>query len=332
MNNSGYKKNKIKSDRPKLLKDDEYKKILEHSYNGEIDINWIINNLNISKSTAYRTMQELNLTHASESTINIIKEYINGSSTEELSKKYNCTTVNIRNLLKRRNIKIRKSRYFANFRYFNKIDTEFKAYILGFIYADGNLFNNTLKIAISEKDKEILEKFKEDIKCNNPILFIKSNLKNRQDQVSLSITDVDLRNDLIDKGVIENKTFKIVFPSYNKVPKKLIHHFIRGYFDGDGCICVYKVKFIRNNHKYINTKCCINIVGTEQFLTELKKILENNNIKCNSKLYKRHKERFNNIRTLVISGKQNCKSFYKFAYKDSNVFLSRKYERFKNIN
>ena len=130
----------------------------------------------------------------------------------------------------------------------------------------------------------------------------------------------------------ENKTFKIVFPSYNKVPKKLIHHFIRGYFDGDGCICVYKVKFIRNNHKYINTKCCINIVGTEQFLTELKKILENNNIKCNSKLYKRHKERFNNIRTLMISGKQNCKSFYKFAYKDSNVFLSRKYERFKNIN
>ena len=93
MNNSGYKKNKIKSGRPKLLKDDEYKKILEHSYNGEIDINWIINNLNISKSTAYRTMQELNLTHASESTINIIKEYINGSSTEELSKKYNCTTV-----------------------------------------------------------------------------------------------------------------------------------------------------------------------------------------------------------------------------------------------
>ena len=69
MNNSGYKKNKIKSGRPKLLKDDEYKKILEHSYNGEIDINWIINNLNISKSTAYRTMQELNLTHASESTI-----------------------------------------------------------------------------------------------------------------------------------------------------------------------------------------------------------------------------------------------------------------------
>ena len=243
MNNSGYKKNKIKSGRPKLLKDDEYKKILEHSYNGEIDINWIINNLNISKSTAYRTMQELNLTHASESTINIIKEYINGSSIEELSKKYNCTTVNIRNLLKRRNIKIRKSRYFANFRYFNKIDTEFKAYILGFIYADGNLFNNTLKIAISEKDKEILEKFKEDIKCNNPILFIKSNLKNRQDQVSLSITDVDLRNDLIDKGVIENKTFKIVFPSYNKVPKKLIHHFIRGYFDGDGCICVYKVNW-----------------------------------------------------------------------------------------
>ena len=38
MNNSGYKKNKIKSGRPKLLKDDEYKKILEHSYNGEIDI------------------------------------------------------------------------------------------------------------------------------------------------------------------------------------------------------------------------------------------------------------------------------------------------------
>ena len=64
MNNSGYKKNKIKSGRPKLLKDDEYKKILEHSYNGEIDINWIINNLNISKSTAYRTMKELNLTHA----------------------------------------------------------------------------------------------------------------------------------------------------------------------------------------------------------------------------------------------------------------------------
>lgn len=219
-----------------------------------------------------------------------------------------------------------------NERYFENIDSEEKAYWLGFIAADGCVYKNKqsyrLQINLKGSDIDHLKKFQKAI-CSDYKITEKKVGKAQSNTCQLKINSTKMCNDLIKNNIIERKSIIFEPPILNK---NLMNHFIRGYFDGDGCICVYKVKFIRNNHKYINTKCCINIVGTEQFLTELKKILENNNIKCNSKLYKRHKERFNNIRTLMISGKQNCKSFYKFAYKDSNVFLLRKYEKFKNIN
>ncbi|MDY4183935.1 MAG: LAGLIDADG family homing endonuclease [Candidatus Onthovivens sp.] len=47
------------------------------------------------------------------------------------------------------------------------------------------------------------------------------------------------------------------------MPEEYIHHFIRGYFDGDGSISKYQKK---ENYKY---SYHINIVGTQDFITKL---------------------------------------------------------------
>lgn len=40
-------------------------------------------------------------------------------------------------------------------------------------------------------------------------------------------------------GVNFRKTFDLKMPN---IPDEMIRHFIRGYFDGDGCICKYLIK------------------------------------------------------------------------------------------
>lgn len=42
--------------------------------------------------------------------------------------------------------------------------------------------------------------------------------------------------DLINKGCGINKSLILKFPDETQVPQNLISHFIRGYFDGDGCV------------------------------------------------------------------------------------------------
>lgn len=45
-----------------------------------------------------------------------------------------------------------------------------------------------------------------------------------------------MSSDIAKIGGIKCKTHLLTFPSINVLPYELIPHFIRGYFDGDGCI------------------------------------------------------------------------------------------------
>ena len=81
----------------------------------------------------------------------IIEEYLNGSSLAALSRKYNISPYRIKNLLQKNNVSIRsrneqnkyspqnQRKYFINDNYFDNIDCEDKAYLLGFLAADGSI-------------------------------------------------------------------------------------------------------------------------------------------------------------------------------------------------
>ena len=316
--------------RPCIVND--LKLVEEMAYLNMINKYDIMEKFNVSMKTAERIMKKLNLTHSSSQTICIIKEYLNGTSTKELSRKYSMSTNNIVNLLKRRNIERRQSKYYANFNYFENIDTEDKAYFLGFIYADGNLYKNTLKIYINQRDEDILYKFKKYIKSDHPLkksIVKNDNFKNPSNMVRIEITSPKIRNDLIKWGCYENKTFNITFPK--QLSENLLKHFIRGYMDGDGrSFSYYKLS---SKSKYCGyEKYCIGICGTIDFLESLRTIFQNElHLSVTAKLANRFPERNNNIRCLKISGKQQVLKLLDWLYQDSTVFLDRKKEKYNQI-
>ena len=162
--------------------------------------------------------------------------------------------------LKRNNIEIKKWRKNQfNDHYFDEIDCEEKAYFLGFLWADGNNFyseeRGKVSIKLSEKDREILEVFKKLIQYESPLQHVKNiqctdkngKIHNCKDAYSLNLNSLRMSKYMDFIGLHPNKTDTLRLPSFGIVPENLYHHFIRGFFDGDGSISKHIQKF-RNKY------------------------------------------------------------------------------------
>lgn len=141
--------------------------------------------------------------------------------------------------IKRRSNSINSKKYKCNDNFFNIIDTEEKAYWLGFMYADGYIISDrdAIGLSLSTEDIKHLDKFLISLNANNKISRYTNNIN--REYARVIIYSNKLKNDLISHGCLENKTFKLDFPN---VDENLVHHFIRGYFDGDGSLSKHKVK------------------------------------------------------------------------------------------
>lgn len=119
---------------------------------------------------------------------------------------------------------------YVNEAFFDVIDTEQKAYWLGFIYADGSLAELhdeiiAVCIGLRSRDENHLQLFRHDIKSNHAI-------QRRSNAAVINVTSRRLAQGLIGWGLMPNKSLKIVYPC--NLPNYLERHFIRGYVDGDG--------------------------------------------------------------------------------------------------
>lgn len=134
---------------------------------------------------------------------------------------------------------------------FSQIDTEEKAYFLGLLYSDGCIGTvkdrgndrRYVRISLSIDEKYILEKLKEKFPYFSLRTFDFSKYnKNRKIQASLSYKGEWIYQDLKKHGLLERKSYEnkdlMVIPK--TIPSNLLHHFIRGYFDGDGSIYIKK--------------------------------------------------------------------------------------------
>lgn len=101
------------------------------------------------------------------------------------------------------------------------------------------------------------------------------------------------------------------------MPKIYIRDFIRGYFDGDGCFT-----YDRKNKN--NIVPVISMIGTLEFLSSIKSILDKSNIKSSIINDSRFK---NNTKILSISNTDSMK-FLQYIYENSIIYLDRKYKRF----
>lgn len=198
--------------------------------------------------------------------------------------------------------------------YFETIDTPEKAYILGFLATDGYNSNTYVSASIQNKDVEVLEFVRNQI-CKETIISSKRWTPN----VSvLHFSSVKLCRDLSKLGIIKNKSKVIRFPN---IEDKLLSHFIRGCFDGDGSIMYREYKDGRKKKGIIMNYACASI----DFINKLEQILKD---KCNLSDRKIHVHKKSGCFYLQYNGSANVKKIYEFLYKNDCFSLKRKKDKF----
>lgn len=126
--------------------------------------------------------------------------------------------------------------YVANDSFFDSIDTEEKAYLLGFFYADGYLAKDgRMGIRLQYTDEEILKLFQKYICPNNPIEYSNNQNFKRKPQVSIRWKSSNMYKRLQELGFVVDKTHT-QSNIFTYIPDSLKRHFLRGFTDGDGCI------------------------------------------------------------------------------------------------
>lgn len=253
----------------------------------------------------------------------IIDMYLNQNmSSVKIGNYFGCTHKPILKVLKNHNIDrtgVGLRKYKLNETYFDNIDTPNKAYILGFLYADGNncMTKQTIRIGLQEEDKQILEDMRKEIGSENPLVFQDNSNKhtfgyNYKNMWILNMYSKHMCETLKSHGMIPNKSLKVKFPD---IDKSLYSHFIRGVFDGDGCIHNAKGK----------TRHLCSIVGTYDLCNFLKKLFETMNIQSHVREASNH----NGITAVLEIWKtESVIKFLDYIYQDAEMFLDRKYKRY----
>lgn len=162
--------------------------------------------------------------------------------------------------------KLRKYDYSYAETLFEVIDTEEKAYWLGVLYADGDVSDrvSTVSLALKESDLEHVKRFRAFFHLEDKKITEKYKRQNGKTFKSyeFAVNSQVIKEQLIRLGCVPQKTFRTSFPSDEIVPAELKHHFMRGYFDGDGHIGTATTAVLS-----------VEILGTENFLNGYQKWL-----------------------------------------------------------
>lgn len=212
---------------------------------------------------------------------------------------------------------------------FNPVNTPEAAYILGFYIADGCLNGNKFVITLNEKDKEILEKIRDYMSPITKLIYKKETI-NKQGIVShpmysFAFACKEIVSCLEDLGLGKNKTY-LSKSIKNVVPKELMWDFIRGYWDGDGCISSSNV--IKNvketSYNYINIGFTI-ISKDPDILNEMNEFFIEEGI--NTHVYPDNKGNY----LVGTHSKSEVEKIYNKLYTSSNLFIERKRTKFNEI-
>lgn len=250
-------------------------------------------------------------------------EYKNCGSMQKMADTLNVSIDSIYKYMKLYNVKYEKKykgNYYCNNRFFKDESPE-SFYLAGFIAADGSVqyrkYSKILKITLSKKDINHLEKIKKILDSNHPIKEYKvkkSKLVNSENEsVEIQIANKDIVDDLKKFNIIPNKTKVYEMPEWI-LSHKFLNHFMRGYFDGDGTITYCG---LAKGRKKIQLN--FSILGTEKFIKQYREILFKF-CKANYAKITQHSSIFK----INYSGNNLVKNIYDFLYKNQNICLQRK--------
>lgn len=274
------------------------------------------------ESTISRNIQKMGISRGKGKTFKtfsieekVIKDFLtNEYYCEELAKKYEVDVHVIYRILNEHNIQ-RKTGIRSNCdeTYFEVIDTPNKAYLLGFITADGAItgkYSNTCSIEIHEKDADLILFAQEEI---NPKAAITDCYYKEKRNKKISFNSKKLCEDLAKYRIIPNKSKTIEKVPIEHIPQNLLCYYFRGLIDGDGCV-----------HK--NGGISI-YSGSENFIKNVQSILVKEAKVKQLGIY--------HGTTYFISwyGKEDRQKLFDYLYKDKldkTFYYKRKYERLYN--
>lgn len=222
--------------------------------------------------------------------------------------------------------RIQRTKAGVNVDFFKKWSIEM-AYVLGYFCADGGMFLNSgdsKYIHFVSTDYELLNKVRYILKSKHKIALKRKGNRKWKDTYILQIGSKEIYDSLKDLGLTPNKESRLVLPN---VPEKYYRHFVRGYFDGDGCI---SYNFYRKSNniikKYMNQQVVFAAANKDFIKALSNKISEVAQVSFSC--LKSAKDR--NSHYLTYYRKADILRLFKFMYKDVNVslYLNRKYKKF----
>lgn len=266
------------------------------------------------------------------------KHYIERKNTVEMAKEANCSVDSIRDWMNRNGLKVSreitndaKRKYNFNHHFFKHVDTEKKAYWLGFIMADAYISSkdSQFKLSLARRDKSHLQKFLNDLESDYVIKDYDnhSNLTNKVHPMSkVVITSRRFHDGLVDKGITPQKAGNEQKPN---IPLYFYKDFIRGYFDGDGTISCGVRKRRINYKTQITFEERIwssgSILGGKKFLKGMSDVFYST-LGVNPVV--RKKSDYEEIYQLSFSD-GTLKTIMDWLYKDATVYLDRKKEKYE---
>lgn len=258
----------------------------------------------------------------------IISQHLKNVSLAVVGEQYGCSQPVIRNIVKSRGYTPTCRRSDLNENFFDVIDSEVKAYWLGYLAADGTIRvresgidkdgkkrnrGNSIHLKLSTMDETHLIKFR-DVVCPNSVLkYATSVVTTRKGNIStsynvtLNLYSNHIVSQIIDKGVGPRKTFTVGKPN---IEEKYIRHYLRGLFDGDGTVSIHHSRSMRYSIASASEKMY-------EFLYEHLKSLgidvKRYGINC------------------VIGKRDDTMRFHDYIYKDATVWLERKRDKVNSV-
>ncbi len=245
---------------------------------------------------------------------NVKKLYLQNKTLHNICKTIGISMYDLYKIIHKNRIKLNRPDgrvYTINENYFKKIDTEDKAYWLGFIGGDGNI-NQRRRTVITLKysDRNHLQKFLDCLKSNYRIRNFKK--KNGKKYSTISISSKKIYNDLLKYNITERKS--LTLKPYYKIKEKMKRHYLRGFIDSDGCLSIHKNKWR------------INLVGSFHVVNFFEEFVKKHiNTKATTRKHK-------NIFSFSLSGNHASKKLSKILYQDAKIFLDRKMNTYKKIS
>ena len=247
----------------------------------------------------------------------MVAAYLAGATAQEAAAQFGYSYMACIFALRQRGIEPRTNsethrRYHLDEAFFDIIDTEDKAYWLGFLTADGKIGDDHVDLALQEQDAEHLYKFTSSLRSNHPVVLRESTLQGKVYRHAIvRIGSTRLVATLKRLGVGERKSF-VVSPC-EQVPVDLLPHYWRGVFDGDGFITR------KRSRLFGATQWAVGLVGNREMVSGFETFMrqytgQQASIKPHARIF-----------MVRYSGVALPQAILQVLYHDATIFLERKY-------